>query len=130
MNSIAEWLDAWGAMIRARDIDAARRLFAEDVIAFRSLSEAMIGRDELERNQWEPIWNRTRGFRFEDHTVVFDNSREAVVAATWSSEGEGEAGRLYPRRGRATLAFRRENGDLVCIHSHFSMNPGSSALES
>ena len=129
MSGIAAWLDNWARAIRERDFAGARPLFAEDVMAFGSLSSAMTDRDTLEHDQWRPIWSRTRGFRFDDWAVISDQEGEAVVACTWSSEGDGGAGKWYPRQGRATLVLRQQGDGYVCIHSHFSMMPGTEPLQ-
>src|SRR6185437_2778725 len=52
MSGIAAWLDNWARAIRERDFAGARPLFAEDVMAFGSLSSAMTDRDTLEHDQW------------------------------------------------------------------------------
>lgn len=126
-DEIDAWLSAWAQAIRDNDLEAGRRMFAENVVGFGTLTGAMIGLDALVSDQWSQIWPRTAGFVFGPVHQVSVTDDLAVVVAEWRSEGRTDAG-AYERRGRATLVLRPTASGLVCTHSHFSMFPGTPAL--
>ena len=127
MDEILAWLRQWQALINAGDFDAAKPLFSDDVIGYGSLAPVMAGRDDLIERQWTSVWPRIRDFAFDyDSLHIFaDEAMRVVSAATlWQSLGLRPDGSWYERRGRATLVFRREGQGYLCVHSHFSMEPG------
>lgn len=126
-KEVLAWLERWTQAIRDRDFETGRQMFAPDVVAFGSLAGMMRGIDTLVEEQWRRIWTETRHFSFEDPVLLSAVGEMAVAAAAWSSEGRLPDG-WYDRRGRATLVLERRSGELVCIHSHFSMLPGTLAL--
>jgi ketosteroid isomerase-like protein len=121
------WLARWEALVNAGDIEAARPFFAEDVVAFGSLTPAMHGLDALVARQWSQIWPTIRDFALNRDTLsvrsVGDGSL-AVLAGEYRSLGKDGAGGWYDRAGRATLVLERRDAGYVCVHSHFSMYPG------
>jgi len=46
--------------------------------------------------------------------------------ATWTSTGFHENGTSFHRPGRATVILERRNHHWVSVHTHFSLNPGTS----
>ena len=102
-------------------------MFAPDVVAFGSLTEVMVGLDSLIEEQWSQIWPNTRDFSFDSPLLLSIEDNLCVVVAEWGSQGR-LADRHYERRGRATLVLRREASGLLCLHSHFSMVPGTPVL--
>ena len=124
MSDISDWLAAWEETINARDYQAARLLFADDVVAFGSLAGHMSGLDELEQRQWRAIWENTRSFRFDPPIVVKQTADLVVLACRWRSEGMLPEGGWYDRSGRCTLVLGHTASGWRCAHSHFSMDPG------
>ena len=130
MDDVIAWLHKWQALINQGDIDAARPLFADDVVAYGSLINTMEGKSDLVRRQWSAVWPRIKNFTFDlDHIHVFgkDGEQLVVVAVPWHSLGRRADG-WYDRRGRASLVLRRTADGYVCQHSHFSMEPGIPAI--
>jgi len=122
---IHQWLEDFAAAVRARDFAAGRALFADDVFAFGTRADRIEGLDDLEVDQWRPIWNSTRGYRFDHDAATIDVSGEmAWVAITWHSQGQDALGDWYDRFGRATYILRRVHGRWVAAHTHHSINPG------
>jgi len=127
MDEISAWLRQWQALINAGDFAAANPLFSDDVIAYGSLTPVMTGKDDLIRRQWSSMWPRIKDFSFNYetlHTFADEGMRVVSAATLWQSLGRRSDGSWYQRRGRATLVFRREGPRYLCIHSHFSMEPG------
>jgi ketosteroid isomerase-like protein len=84
------------------------------------------GRAYIRQNQWEGIWANIRDFRIEmDQIAGGGDERWAWGVTTWTSTGFDEAGRPYQRPGRATVALERRDGRWLCVHSHFSLAPGT-----
>ena len=124
-----EWLLEMQRCVRARDFDCGRALFADDVFSFGTRAPVAGSAAELEREQWREVWTRTAGFTFEvERARAIVEGRLSCIALPWRSLGlPGEV--AFERRGRATLvlAVRDDGddreGDLVCVHSHFSIEP-------
>ncbi len=126
-DGVAAWMARWAEAIRANDFETGRAMFANDVVAFGSLTRAMQGIDALLAEQWQPVWPETRDFAFERPAMLRVTAEMAVVAAEWRSEGRSADG-WYERRGRAMLVLLARDGALICVHSHVSMLPGTQAL--
>jgi ketosteroid isomerase-like protein len=126
-DAVMAWLHRWEALINAGDIAAAEPLFAEDVVAFGSLTRRMEGRDDLVARQWSLMWPRIRDFAFDyDHARILSGTpgEFAIVATPWRSLGRKGESDWYERRGRATLVLKPTSDGFTCVHSHFSMEPG------
>lgn len=123
-DDIVAWMARWAEAIRNLDYDTGRELFAGDVVAFGTWTGAMRGIDDLVADQWMQVWPHTRGFEFIDPVVVAQVQDLAAVATEWRSEGKSAEG-WFERQGRATLVLVRAEGDIACVHSHFSLVPGT-----
>lgn len=128
-SSVVAWMDAWGAEVAAVDLAAGRRRFAEDVSAFGTHADVVMGRDNLEAQQWSQVWPAIEGFRFltEDMQVLVSPDRLQAVAITgWTSRGVAEDGVRFDRPGRATVVLRRDalGRPWIGTHTHFSLGRG------
>ena len=122
---IRQWLEDFAAAVRARDFAAGRGLFADGVCAFGTRADMIEGLADLEARQWRPIWNSTRGYRFDHDSAAIKVSGEmAWVAITWHSQGKDATGRWYDRFGRATYVLHHDAGRWVAVHTHHSLAPG------
>ena len=63
-ESVRKWLREWGGEVAAVDIAAARVRFADDLSAFGTRAEVVIGRDQVEDEQWLPTWPAIEDFMF------------------------------------------------------------------
>ena len=120
------WLKKWERLINATDFAGARPLFSEQVVSFGTFAEILNGLDELESEQWRVIWPTIADFTFQEPKIFcFDDaSGIAGIIALWRSKCRRKDGGWYLRKGRATLILKQERGELRCIHSHLSMEPG------
>ena len=128
-RSARDWLRAWGEEVAAADIPAARRRFAPDLSAFGTRADVVIGRDDVEAEQWLPTWPAIEDFAFrvdEAQIVLSPDGLVAVVATGWTSTGIAEDGTHFPRPGRATIVLRRAapHADWIGVHTHFSLARG------
>jgi ketosteroid isomerase-like protein len=125
-----EWLKMWEGFINATDYTNARRLFSPNVTGFGTIAGATMGIDQLEAMQWRKVWPTIRNFRFDNPVLNTASTvpKFSIIAATWRSEGQTGRGGWYERRGRATLILEDNSQGLLCVHSHFSMEPGVPAL--
>jgi ketosteroid isomerase-like protein len=128
-RSVRDWLRGWGAEVAAVDIAAARQRFAVDLSAFGTRADVVIGRDQVEREQWSPTWPAIEDFAFlvdEAQVVLSADGLMAVVATGWTSTGIDEGGGRFPRPGRATIVLRRggHRADWIGLHTHFSLARG------
>ena len=119
------WLAIWEDLINAQAYEPSRLLFAPDVVAFGSYAEALHDLDALEQSQWRQIWGTIRNFAFETPVIRPAAEQSYTLAVRWRSEGQNRNGRLVrAARPRHAAAGRQAGGDIVCTHSHFSMDPG------
>jgi ketosteroid isomerase-like protein len=128
VESVREWMRAWGAEVAGVDIAAARRRFSPDVVAFGTYAEVVRGLDDLERQQWRNVWPQIEGFAFRlDELVVIPSAdgRQAVAVVPWDSVGRSDDATKFARPGRATVVLQRESADTpwLGVHTHFSLAP-------
>jgi ketosteroid isomerase-like protein len=129
-QEIEAWLITWQRFINETAYESARPLFAEEVVAFGTVTGYMRGLAELESRQWRQVWYRIKDFAFETESLTLfgePSSDIVTVACVWHSLGQALDG-WYMRRGRVTLVLRKTGSALQCIHSHFSMEPGIPAV--
>ena len=128
-ESVRAWLRGWGAEVAAADIAAARRRFADDLSAFGTRADVVIGRDRVEGEQWLPTWPAIEDFAFrvdEAQVMLSPDGLMAVIATGWTSTGIDEHGARFPRPGRATIVVHRAEPpiDWIGVHTHFSLSRG------
>jgi len=125
-TGIRQWLDSFAAAVRDADYQRGRELFDGGVLAFGTRTVSMDGLDSLVAEQWQPIWETTRGFRFFLDQLQYGGDGDLAWAAVpWHSQGRRENGDGFDRFGRATYVLRRRprDGRWVAVHSHHSLNP-------
>ena len=101
------WFDALSKHCRAIDYEGARPIFAEDMIAFGTFTDFMIGRDLAEQKQWRNVWGTIRNFRYDldkIEAIVSADRLTAVGMGVWQSDG-------YHPNGDRFDAARPHHGD-------------------
>lgn len=132
LAAIKRWFKSLEDCVEAVDYRAAYPLFHEDMVAFGTFSDFVVGRDAAEREQWRNVWPTIRNFRWRldgVRALVSPDRLSAVGLAVWDSDGFGPDGARFDRRGRATVAFaRRAPGEeFVAVHTHMSLFRGTPA---
>jgi ketosteroid isomerase-like protein len=127
---VRDWFRELADNVRAVDFVPARRLFAEDFIAFGTYSDFMHGREHAENNQWRKVWPTIDGFTWRldgVQAVVSPDRLHATGMAVWDSTGYHPDGTPFDRLGRATVTFARKAvGDpWVATHTHMSLFRGT-----
>ncbi len=127
VNEIArEWFRKLGDACASVDYEAGRSLFAEDVASFGTRADIVVGLDRLQANQWEGIWPNIADFAIDLGSVRGGGDGPTNWGmATWTSMGFDETAFPFHRPGRATVVLERRGGEWLCVHSHFSLNPGT-----
>lgn len=121
------WLERMQACVRELDYERARGLFAPGIVAFGTRAPKAVGIDALEHRQWREIWPTIDDFEFRlDGLHLVDVESSTVVAVEWSSLGRDSEGGCFSRTGRATFVLAAREGELVALHSHFSISPSGS----
>jgi ketosteroid isomerase-like protein len=128
--AIRTWFDALATHCRAIDYAGARPIFADDLIAFGTFTDFMIGQEPTEKQQWRNVWGTIRNFRFNLDTmeaIVSADRLTAIGMAVWSSDGFHPNGDRFDRKGRATVGLGRKQVDdpFVATHTHLSLNRGT-----
>jgi ketosteroid isomerase-like protein len=125
-SAVREWFARLSRHCAGVDYASARAIFAGDVVSFGTKAEVVVGLDRLEAEQWRGIWPNITGFAIDLASVrAGGGAGLAWGVASWDSTGYDERGRPFERRGRATVVLERRNGSWLCIHSHFSLKPGT-----
>lgn len=130
LEAIRQWFQSLADCVQAVDFEAAHPLFAEDMIAFGTFTDFMIGRERAEAEQWRNVWPTIRRFRWrldEVHGIVSSDRLTGVGMAIFDSDGFEADGGKFERRGRATVTFAREAVDRpwVATHTHMSLFRGT-----
>jgi nitrite reductase/ring-hydroxylating ferredoxin subunit len=115
--------------IDAVDLAAGRKRFADDVVAFGTFADVVIGLDRLHDEQWSQVWPTIENFVFltdEMQVLVASDRCMACAVVGWTSLGLDEGGVRFPRPGRATVVLQRSTPDdeWVGVHTHFSLGRG------
>ena len=130
LAAVRTWFDALSKHCRAVDYEGARPIFAEDMIAFGTFTDFMIGRDLAEQKQWRNVWGTIRNFRYDLDKVEAIVSADRLMAAgmgVWQSDGYYLNGDHFDRPGRTTVTLARlAVGDpFVATHTHMSLFRGT-----
>jgi ketosteroid isomerase-like protein len=130
VSALRCWFDRWGSLVAAVDFKTARALFRDDVVGFGTHMDLVADMDALEAQQWRRVWPTIKDFRFHSELMearVSPDGLMAVGLCVWSSTGFHEDGTPFPRPGRASVVFRRDdiNSPWLANHTHISLNPGT-----
>jgi ketosteroid isomerase-like protein len=129
LAQVRAWFEELARHVGAVDYAAARHLFADDLIAFGTFTDFIDGRDGAERAQWRNVWGTIDGFRWREgiRALVSPDRLFAVGMGVWNSTGYREDGTPFDRRGRATVAFRRDavGQPWIATHTHMSLFRGT-----
>src|SRR6266403_3277984 len=90
LAAIRAWFKTLATHCRAIDYEGARPIFAEDMIAFGTFTDFMIGRDLAEQKQWRNGWCTIRYFRYDldkVEAIVSADRLMAVGMGVWQSDG-------------------------------------------
>ena len=101
LAAVRQWFDTLSKHCRAVDYEGARPIFADDMIAFGTFTDFMIGRDLAEQKQWRNVWGTIREFRYDLEKI------EAIVSADRLTADDHHR----PERHHAT-ADRQVRGEL------------------
>ena len=130
LAAVRAWFAALSRHCRAIDYEGARAIFAEDMIAFGTFTDFMIGRDLAEQKQWRNVWGTIRNFRYDldkVEAIVSADRLTAVGMGVWQSDGYHPDGDRFDRPGRTTVTLgRKAVGDpFVATHTHMSLFRGT-----
>lgn len=125
-DAVAQWFARLSWCCANVDYASAREIFADDVVSFGTKAEIVAGLDRLVAEQWQGIWPNITDFRIDLATVRSGGAGGiAWGVALWTSTGYDERGQPFHRPGRATVVLEKRDKTWLCIHSHFSLNPGT-----
>jgi uncharacterized protein (TIGR02246 family) len=115
-------LDDWAKAARAKDIDAVMSHYAPDVVAFDAIAALQFKGAEAYRKHWEACLTMCSGpTTFEIHHPDI-TARDDVAFGHYLCRcgGTGPDGKEHIGWMRATVCFRKTNGEWVIVHEHFS----------
>jgi len=128
-HSVVAWVTEWGAEVAAADIRSGRRRFDEELIAFGTHADVVVGRDAVEDGQWSQIWPAIEDFEFllaDLRVRLSPDGLMAVAIVPWSSTGFDARGDRFDRPGRATIVLERDavNQPWSGTNTHVSLARG------
>jgi ketosteroid isomerase-like protein len=110
--------------VRTVDFARCRAIFADDVVGFGTKTAAVVGLDNLERDQWRHIWGEIREFTFVTGSLHCRRNGEALwLACQWTSKKQASNGAWQARPGRITAVLENRNGVWLAVHTHHSLAP-------
>ncbi len=123
---VRRWFQRLQICVQMVDFAGARPLFAENVIAFGSVTPLSLGLDATEEEQWRTIWGYIDGFRWrlDDLRAIVSGDRcTAVGMAVFDSTVYTEVGTPYEPPGRATVVLGRGGvgQEWIARHIHVSL---------
>jgi hypothetical protein len=128
-GEVIDWLKSFESCVNKVDYEGGKTLFENNCCCFGSVSEMMIGIDELVENQWTKVWPNILDFKFQFdrlHMAMDNNEAIAMCMLPWTSLGFNESGQKFIRPGRVTIFLRRSTeGCLLAYHTHYSITPGT-----
>jgi ketosteroid isomerase-like protein len=125
-QSIRDWFHVMERCFQSLDYATARKLMAEDVIAFSTRTSVMSGIDALVTEQWSVNWPALREFTFNFDQLRWGTSGDLAWAViTSTSTGFHPDGTSFVRPGRTTVIFERRESRWLAIHTHYSLAPGT-----
>ena len=128
VQAVREWFVLLGRYCAAVDYDSNESIFAPDVVSFGTKSPIVSGLGNLRQQQWEGIWGNIADFKVQiDQLHAGGSGDNAWGIVPWTSTGFHQDGSPYDRPGRATTVLERREGVWLCVHTHFSLVPGTPA---
>ena len=112
--------------IVSKDLSVLDDVFEKDTAdIYYDINEGpLVGFDRLKRVWTAAVTNYTISrFDFGDDMKIFVNGDEAVQVGTWTQTQANKAGQSREIRGRATILWRKRNGQWRVWHYHASITP-------
>jgi hypothetical protein len=130
LAAVRAWFDTLARHCRTVDYEGARPIFAEDMIAFGTFTDFMIGRDLAEQKQWRNVWGTIRNFRYDLDKIEAIASADRLTAVgmgVWQSDGYHPNGDRFDRPGRTTVTLGRKavGEPFIATHTHMSLFRGT-----
>jgi ketosteroid isomerase-like protein len=130
MQAVRTWFDELSSYCRNVDYEGARRIFAEDMIAFGTFTDFMTSRELAEEKQWRNVWGTIRNFRYDldrIEAIVSADRLTAIGMGVWQSDGFHPDGERFDRPGRTTVTLGRKavGGPFIATHTHMSLFRGT-----
>jgi ketosteroid isomerase-like protein len=120
--NIKDWLIEFESSVNNLDFERALSLYVESALLFGTRVSISSDIHDYVDKQWRPIWNASTNFKFTAIELIIESEDLQICAVLWSNSTKIKM-RTLARKGRATLIFRKSDGGLKAIHSHFSQNP-------
>jgi len=122
--AIRGWFRHLEACVRAVDYQAARPIFAPEVVGFGTFGAILEGLEVLVADQWRNVWPNIEAFTFDLDTLHWGAEGDlAWAVCVWNSQGRRADGTAFPRPGRATVILQRRADAWLAVHTHFSLFP-------
>ena len=125
LAGVAAWFGSLAHHVQQVDFTGARAIFADDMIAFGTVSDFMVGQKEAERQQWRSVWFHIDNFHFRPdiRAIVSPDRLQAVGLGIFDSTGYHPDGVSYDRPGRASVVLTRETlvSPWKAAHTHLSL---------
>ena len=119
---IRELMDNWAKKFRAKDLDGIMSIYAPDVVSFDAIARLQFkGVDEY-RKHWEACLSFCQGpitFEIRDMNVATGDG-VAFTHYLTRCGGTDQNGEEKASWMRATVCYRKINGEWKVVHEHYS----------
>ncbi|BAN25729.1 YybH family protein [Caballeronia insecticola] len=115
---IRELIEAWRQAVLAKDVDALLKHYAPDVVVFDVVPPASVAGLAHYRENWQRWFDSMKGpLTFEMREVEVAASGDLAYAHSVNHVAVGEQEDIV----RATVCFRKIDGDWRVVHEHASV---------
>jgi PhnB protein len=119
---IRERIESWTAALRAKDIDGVLAHYAPDAVAFDLAPPLQHRRDAIRNGlaEWFPTWVGAIGYEVRDLDVTVGDD-VAFTRSLNRLSGKRTSGESTDVWLRATVGFRKLEGEWMVVHEHASV---------
>jgi uncharacterized protein (TIGR02246 family) len=119
---IRELMDNWAKKFRAKDLDGIMSIYAPDIVSFDAIAQLQFKGLDTYRKHWEACLSFCQGpitFEIRDMNITVGDGVAFAYFLTRCG-GTDQSGEEKASWMRATICFRKINGEWKVVHEHYS----------
>ena len=119
---IREQMDNWAKKFRAKDLDGIMSIYAPDIVSFDAIAQLQFKGLDTYRKHWEACLSFCQGpitFEIRDMNITVGDGVAFAYFLTRCG-GTDQSGEEKASWMRATICFRKINGEWKVVHEHYS----------
>jgi len=119
---IRKQLEDWAVKFRAKDLDGIMSIYAPDIVSFDAIAQLQFKGLDTYRKHWEACLSFCQGpitFEIRDMNITVGDGAAFAYFLTRCG-GTDQSGEEKTSWMRATVCFRKINGEWKVVHEHYS----------